>query len=830
MKKGKNSGIKYKSISSFFKKAEDSSRDVVVSPNIEPSQEVRLDEPIGSPNVDPSLEVRGDETIVSPNVEPSAEARGVESEIDSIERDPALRVPIEELEANRKDEIRLAYIKLGPYQPILRDYPLTFDGQQWRPFNKIWFNEYPWIEYSPTADSMHCLPCFLSICVSNYKCPFSTVTGYANWKRCYGKDSALLKHGNSLSHMRAQASMESLGNAKTHVDKAVNPMRPMQIEINRKQVRSTIDSVRWLTMQGFGLRGHDESPSSLNRGNLIELLKFLASKNRDINDCILENAPSNAKYISPSVQKEILSILARRVRNMIREEIGDAKFCILVDEAKDVANKEQMAIVLRFVDVDGFLRERFFDVVHVGNTMSATLKDGICDVLSRYNLQLCNMRGQGYDGASNMRGSWNGLQALFLRECAYAYHVHCFAHRLQLALVGAAEKEKTIWCFISHLNSVVKLVSASPKRHYELRSAQAIDIAEMVAEGRRETGTGANQMGSLHRPGTTRWSSHFDSTCSLIDMFGAVITVLQNMVKECPNYAISGEAYGNLKVLKSFDFIFILHLMNRILGLSHMLCQSLQNKSLDILNAMKYVATTKALLGDLRNDGFDTHIRHVESVCGEFGVLVPNMGDPYRGVLDDGLITLEHHYRVDVFNGVIDCQLAELNSRFNDGTIKLLQLSGALDPKDNFMSFQADHIYNLAHDFYPSDFTHQEMYCLKIQLQHYSLDIPSHESFQNMSTIAQLCRGLTETSKARDYSLIDRLIRLVCTLPVTTATTERAFSSMKRLKTAARNKMDDEYFSNSMIVYIERQLASSVDVDSVIDEFYSIKHRRVHLM
>ncbi|KAL6530320.1 hypothetical protein OROHE_014673 [Orobanche hederae] len=90
MKKGKNSGIKYKSISSFFKKAEDSSRDVVVSPNIEPSQEVRLDEPIGSPNVDPSLEVRGDETIVSPNVEPSAEARGVESEIDSIERDPAL--------------------------------------------------------------------------------------------------------------------------------------------------------------------------------------------------------------------------------------------------------------------------------------------------------------------------------------------------------------------------------------------------------------------------------------------------------------------------------------------------------------------------------------------------------------------------------------------------------------------------------------------------------------------------------------------------------------------------------------------------------------------
>ena len=48
------------------------------------------------------------------------------------------------------------------------------------------------------------------------------------------------------------------------------------------------------------------------------------------------------------------------MRNKIRDEVKDAKFSILVDEAKDESNREQMAIVLRFVDVDGFLRERFF--------------------------------------------------------------------------------------------------------------------------------------------------------------------------------------------------------------------------------------------------------------------------------------------------------------------------------------------------------------------------------------------------------------------------------------------------------------------------------------
>ena len=46
--------------------------------------------------------------------------------------------------------------------------------------------------------------------------------------------------------------------------------------------------------------------------------------------------------------------------NAIHEEIGDAKFCIIVDDARDESMKEHMAIVLRFVDKDGFMLERFF--------------------------------------------------------------------------------------------------------------------------------------------------------------------------------------------------------------------------------------------------------------------------------------------------------------------------------------------------------------------------------------------------------------------------------------------------------------------------------------
>jgi hypothetical protein len=40
-----------------------------------------------------------------------------------------------------------------------------------------------------------------------------------------------------------------------------------------------------------------------------------------------------------------------------------------------VSKKEQMVVILRFVDVDGFVQERFFDIIHVTDTSAMTLKN-----------------------------------------------------------------------------------------------------------------------------------------------------------------------------------------------------------------------------------------------------------------------------------------------------------------------------------------------------------------------------------------------------------------------------------------------------------------------
>ena len=111
-------------------------------------------------------------------------------------------------------------------------------------------------------------------------------------------------------------------------------------------------------------------------------------------------------------------------------------------------------------------------------------------------------------------------------------------------------------------------------------------------------------------------------------------------------------------------------------------------------------------------------------------------------------------------------------------------------------------------------------------MQHYKLDVIKHPDFQNMSTISELCRGLQISGKSNIYFLIDKLIRLVLTLPDSTANTERAFSGMKLLKTRLRNRMEDEFLADNMIVYIEKEIAENFIIEMIMDEFYSMKNRR----
>ncbi|KAK2654057.1 hypothetical protein Ddye_013913 [Dipteronia dyeriana] len=223
------------------------------------------------------------------------------------------------------------------------------------------------------------------------------------------------------------------------------------------------------------------------------------------------------------------------------------------------------------------------------------------------------------------------------------------------------------------------------------------------------------------------------------------------------------------------------------------------------------------LIQQLRDTEWDKLFANLCSFCEAHNIDVPKMNARYvagRGQArqQQENYTIEQYYWVDLFYAAIDSQLQELNNRFSEQAIELLILSTTLEPREGYESFRIDDICKLVNKFYPHDFADHEKLQLKIQLQHYEYNVVQHSEFKSLLNLSSLCQCI---------------IVLVLTLPVSTATTERLFPAKRIVKTRLCNKMDDDFFTNSLIMYIEREIAEKLNIYSIIDDFRDPKERRV---
>ena len=71
---------------------------------------------------------------------------------------------------------------------------------------------------------------------------------------------------------------------------------------------------------------------------------------------------------------------------------------------------------------------------------------------------------------------------------------------------------------------------------------------------------------------------------------------------------------------------------------------------------------------------------------------------------------------------------------------------------------------------------------------------------------------------------VDKLLRIYFTFSVTSATAERSFSSLRRIKTFLRSSM----LNNLFMLYVHTSKAYALDLVSVAREFVSRNARRAH--
>jgi hypothetical protein len=107
-----------------------------------------------------------------------------------------------------------------------------------------------------------------------------------------------------------------------------------------------------------------------------------------------------------------------------------------VDETQDIAKHEQVAVVLRYVNENLEVRKPFVGFYRAEKTNGKTLATLIKITFLSLDLDIKNLRGQYYDGASNMRGRYKGVAARILQESPTAMYIHCCAHILNLCIVS----------------------------------------------------------------------------------------------------------------------------------------------------------------------------------------------------------------------------------------------------------------------------------------------------------------------------------------------------------------------------------------------------------
>jgi hypothetical protein len=456
----------------------------------------------------PSQPVHQAETHCPVEVRSGLDAEASELNEATLERDPGSRKQISDYDHGMREQIRRAYLQLGPYQPAWEDsslYPLNKQSPP-RRFRADWFKQFAWLEYSPNQDAAYCFYCFL---FNSSDSEFSKA-GFNNWKKSlerYRKHEGTTPNS---SHRLAVAAGQVLLRDQAHVDTMLARVSSDVAKDNFRRLEASVDAVRLLIRQGCALRGHREGPGSFNKGNFLELLKVFRKRDADYSRISSTNGPQNSLMVSPKIQKEILHAHAELVRRLLSCEQGSSPFAILADESRDASKKEQMVIAHRFVDeITGILHERFFEIVHVADTSAQTLLQAILQEQQHRNVDMQRVRGLGFDGASNMRGEFNGLQAIINDLNRFAYYQHCWSHRLQLALVGASKDVPSISMFFLMISDIVNVAGGSCKRSDVLQATHKQTVDELIESGEIETGRGLNQETNLSRPGDTRLGSLF---------------------------------------------------------------------------------------------------------------------------------------------------------------------------------------------------------------------------------------------------------------------------------------------------------------------------------
>lgn len=662
-------------------------------------------------------------------------------------------------------------------------------------FQRHWIEQFPWLLIRHDIDGVLCRPCveanlrlLMNDSVADGRQDKSFIqTGFSDWKHAIAKFG---KHEQSISHKFA-CSQLAQSRAGVQIAAKLNDQLASEQALAKKALAVLLSSVVYLARQAIPLRGHDNDD-----GNFNQLLRLRQGDNDALAKWIMSGRYKT--YTSWAIQNELLELSARQVLLRLCDDIRNSgMFSVIVDGTSDITCIEQESISVRYVDADLHPQEVFLGFYMLDGTEAEKIKDMICDVLLRCQLPTRMLRGQAYDGASNMAGKWNGTQALISKIQPLAVFVHCLMHSGNLAMLEAIEATPMIRDACGYANDLAVF-----SRH----STKLSSILKKVQQEHEKAA-------SLLRPlCPTRVLCRGSALMQIMKYLEEILEALETYDGEASGVAAS-KAKGLLLVIGNGDFILAVKCMLSVILLMENLNRAVQSRSVSVSSMIASMHVTKDNLLSLRcDDKFKVLFDETVTMCTELDVAMPAMPKQRRppkrftGTANSHVwASSTEYFKVQYYN-FIDTAVTALDKRYNqDGLRKYVALENLLRETTT-----SDVVCQVLAG-YP-DIDHER---LTVQI---SMARQQQWEMSSVNAVADRLRSLDPAIR-KMFNDLEQLVRLLLTVPCSNAEAERSFSALRRLKTYLRNSMKQGRLNHLAVMHVHQDRLDIVNQTAIAKEF-----------
>lgn len=698
--------------------------------------------------------------------------------------------------------------------PVLGERKLKFQHQ--------WLKRFPWLAYTSIGNQ----GALCKYCVifhhetggkGNHQKLKNLVTQPFNrWKDAI---ETFINHSKCHYHLSNQLYADNFVTTlskSTNIALQLDSVRAEQIERNRKKLKSIIDTIIFCGRQELPLRGSSDSGDLqnggfepvVNDGNFRALLRMRISCGDTNLKEHVENGPLNAKYLSPEIQNNIIKICGNIIQDDLVKKINDSKcFAVLVDSTTDISVTEQVSLCVRYVtqgeNFSFSLREDFLEFFSIKTATGRNLGNNILNALSSLGVNCSNLCGQGYDGASSMSGCFNGVQAVIKETNPAALYVHCSSHSLNLALMHASNIPAIRNC-LGTVKSVIKFLKNSAKR---------MDIfREKIKEHLPNV-----QWNTLKSMCETRWVENHEALIRFAESYIAVFETLEELETDSDSN-VSSTASQLSKSMTGSSFIISLVTASHLFTYTLTLCKNLQDPNCDLGEALDLVANIVDAINVMRKE-MDSEFRKIfikaNSLLNLIGesIKMPRVALRQKHRSNCNSSDPEEYFRTSIAVPFIDDFLSQMKLRFNDHKSTISSLHKLIPSICASSNFAEDDFKVYAHFL---DFT-----TLSSELNLWKNKWQDKEGPSSALEALTFCRQSS-------YPNVHVLLKILATLPVTTCTPERTFSSLRRLKTYLRNSTGEERLTGLALMSIHRDVP--IITEEVINRFAAEKTRRLEFV